>query len=237
MRSVSPCQKCRCVSSNRRSSERHIVPHRAALMQALEGEDRYGIALIVQMGGVPNELQIILETAQYAPAVQGLRQTGGYIVRCLGVREHRAQVGVFARLQILDDHPLLYHHNTPRVAVHFEGKPANLHELVLDISQAYVSTFGPWRNVAEMGDDLNPELPLTDLLNTGYGLLGVMPKPLAQRMARVLEHHHLRASLSEEAGFEMVDEHGRSRLSKLLLIDRSYYIALDFSIETMTRVR
>jgi hypothetical protein len=209
------------------------MPKREQLLSQLQAEQDYGVLLVAQMGGSPNEVQVIVETARYDPAAEGLRPTGDYIIRALGVREHRVTVGVFGSLAFLDEHPLLYHHNTPRVAVHFDGKPQDIHELVLDISQAYVSTFGPWRNLIDMHADINRSQPLVDLLTSGFGLLGTMPKPLAERMARVLAHHHIHASLSEEAGFETVDEHGRSRLVKLLLLDQSYVIALDFSVDEM----
>lgn len=209
------------------------MPKRDQLLSQLQSDSDYGVLLVAQMGGAPNEVQLIVETARYDPAVEGLRPTGNYIIRALGVREHRVTVGVFGSLAISDDHPLLYHHNTPVTAVHFDGKPKDVHELVLDISQVYVSTFGPWRNLIDMQDDLNRSQPLVALLASGYGLLGTMPKPLAERMARVLAHHHIKASQSEQAGFETLDEHGRSRLVKALLLDQSYVVALDFTIEEM----
>ena len=209
------------------------MPKREQLLSQLEGERKYGVLLVTQMGGVPNEVQLIVETAEFDEAVQGLRPQGNYIIRALGVNEHRITLGVFGSLKILDDHPLLYHHNTPRVEVHFDGKPKDMNELVLDISQAFVSTFGPWRHLVEMDDDLNRTKPLVDLLGASYGLLGTMPKPLAERMARVLAHHGVNASLAEDTSFETEDEHGRSKLAKLLLIDHSYVIALDFSVEQL----
>jgi len=157
-------------------------------------------------------------------------------VRALGVREHRLSVGLFGRLAFADDHPILFHHNTPRVAIHFDGKPASVNELIVDISQTYISTFGPWRNVAEMGDDLNRAMPIASLMETGFGLLGTMPKPLAERMSKVLTHHKLKHSLSEEANFGEPDEHGRTRMAKALLIDFGYIVALDFSVEEMGKV-
>ncbi|NDJ60460.1 MAG: hypothetical protein GYB67_05000 [Chloroflexi bacterium] len=205
---------------------------RDQLISALAAENIYGVLLVAQVGGVPNELQLIIETAEYDESAQGLRPRANYIIRVLGVLEHRLTLGVFGRLLFTDDHPLLYHHNAPKVAVHFDGKPANINELVLDISQAYASTFGPWRHIAEMGDDINRALPLVDLLATGYGLLGTMPRPLAERMARVLEHHKLRATLAAEANFP-TDSQGRARQATCLLLDESYCIALDFSVEQM----
>ena len=209
------------------------MPAREQLLDELQGEHDYGVLLMAQMGGVPNELQFIVETARYDEAAQGLRPQHDYTIRALGVREHRFSLGVFGRLSIVAEHPLLYHHNTPRVALYFDGKAANVNELVLDISQAYVSTFGQWRHLVDMAEDINRAMPMVDLLESSYGLLGTMPKPLALRLEKVLGHHEVGCTLSEDASFETTDEHGRSRLAKLLLIDQSYVIALDFSIERM----
>lgn len=211
------------------------MPAREQLLSELQGEQGYGVLLMTQMGGVPNELQLIVETARYDAAAEGLRPQHDYAIRVLSVNEHRVSLGIFGHLAFYDDHPLLYHYNTPRVAVYFDGKPANVNELVLDISQAYVSTFAQWRHLVEMPDDLNRAVPLVDLLTSGYGLLGTMPKPLAQRIEKVLAHHKIGVTLSEDATFDTPDEHGRSRLAKLLLIDQSYFIGLDFSVDQMGR--
>jgi hypothetical protein len=212
------------------------MPKRDLLLDDLKGESDYGVLLVAQMGGVPNELQFVIETAAYDEAVEGLRPKRNYIVRALGVREHRVSVGLFGRLSFADDHPILIHHNTPRVAVHFTGKPADVNELMVDITQAYISTFGPWRHVVEMAEDLNRATPLLKLFETGFGLLGTMPKPLADRMAKVLTHHKLNVNMAEDTSFELTDEHGRSRLLKALLIDMSYVVALDFSVEELGKV-
>lgn len=209
------------------------MPKRDQLIGELQGEGDYGVLLVAQMGGVPNELQLIVETAKYDQGVEGLRPQHDYIIRVLGVREHRVNLGVFGSLAFSDDHPLLYHHNTPRVAIHFNSKPDNVNEVVLDISQAYVSTFGRWRHLVDMAEDINRAMPMVDLLNSGYGLLGTMPRPFAERIAKVLDHHCVTYSLTEDASFEATDDHGRSKLAKLLLIDQSYFIALDFSVELM----
>ncbi len=209
------------------------MPQRDQLLGELAGEEDYGVLLVAQMGGAPNELQLIIETARYDEHKQGLRPQHDYAIRVLGVREHRVNLGVFGKLAFIDDHPLLYHHNTPKVAVYFDGKPDDIYELVLDLSQTYVSTFGQWRHLVDMADDFNRAMPLVDLLQSGYGLLGTMPKSLAERVGKVLAHHNVKYNLSEDATFETEDEHGRSRLAKLLLIDQSYFIALDFSVERM----
>ncbi len=203
------------------------------LLGELQGEQDYGVLLAVQMGGVPQELQLMIQTAQYDEAAQGLRPRAQYILRALGVVEHRVSLGMFGRLFIADEHPILFHYNLTRHAIHFEGKPKDVNELVLDIHQGYLSTFGPWRELAR---DINREKPLVDLLQSGGGVLGTMPKPAAERMVKVLEHHGLTTRLDEEATYEKDDEHGRSRRMKLLGVDDSYLIALDFSVDEMGKV-
>ncbi len=209
------------------------MPAREQLLSELTQENDFGVLLVTQMGGAPNELQLVIETAEFDPVARGLRPRHAYAIRVLGEYEHRIQLGMFKRLAILDDHPLLYHTNTPRVAVHFDGKAADINELALDISQMYVSVFQNWRHLVDQEDDINRTIPLIDLLKRGYGLLGTMPKPLAEKIGRVLAHHHVKFTLAEEVGFSATDGKGRSQLAKVLLMDDSYFIALDFSVEQM----
>ena len=203
---------------------------REALLAELQGESHYGIFLAVQMGGVPQELQLIVQTAIFDEQVQGLRPKSQYVIRALGVVEHRVSLGVFGNLFIADEHPVLLHYNAPRAVIQFEGQPDDVNELVLDINQAYLSTFGPWRELAK---DINRTQPLVDLLKSGSGVLGTMPKPGAERMGRVLAHHGMKSTLHESRDYEEQDEHGRSRNMRLLGIDDSYLIALDFSVDEL----
>jgi len=206
------------------------MPERQKLFDDLRGENDVGVLLMAQMGGVPNELQVFIQTARYDTEAQGLRDKNGYIIRALSVHEHRLSLGLFGNLFIADEHPILLHHNEPRLAVHFEGQPADVYELVLDIHQAHASTFGPWRDLA---GDINREQPLVDLLRSGRGLLGTMPQTAAERMARVLEHHHLTARLEGDGQRRETDEHGHSTQWKLLGIGDSYFVALDFAVDVM----
>ena len=208
------------------------MPERDNLLNDLKDQNDVGVLLLAQMGGVPNELQLIIQTARYDESVQGLRERpGGYVIRVLGVREHRLNLGLFGSLFFSAEHPILMHHNEPKAEVHFTGQPANVSELVLDISQAYASTFGPWR---ELANDINREQPLFDLLQSGAGRLGAFPRSAAERMQRVLEHHGLSAALaSVEAARDQTDEHGRSQMWQLLGIGDSYFVALDFTVDRM----
>jgi hypothetical protein len=213
-----------------------IMPKRQFLLDDLKGEHDYGILLMAQIGGVPNEMQFVIQTASYDPDKEGLRPRRSFVIRALGVFEQRVSLGVFGRLAFAADHPILYHHNAPRAQIFIQSKPQNVNEVIIDISQTYISTFGAWRNVAEMGSDLNRAMPMATLLETGYGLLGTMPKPLAERIAKVLDHHKITYSLTEEANYQPTDEHGRSKLSQALLIDFGYVVALEFTVEELGKV-
>ena len=206
------------------------MPDRQQLLSELQGENDVGVLLMAQMGGVPSELQVFIQTAQYDAAAEGLRDKNGYMIRILSVQEHRLSLGLFGSLFIAEQHPILLHHNEPLLDVHFEGQPADINELVLDIHQAHASTFGPWR---ELAGDINREQPLFTLLQSGGGKLGTMPKTAAERMVRVLQHHHMQARSDDTPEREETDEHGRSTLWKLLGIGDSYFVALDFTVDKM----
>jgi hypothetical protein len=209
------------------------MPKRDLLLSDLKGENGVGVLLAAQMGGTPNELQLMVQTGQFDPVKQGIRPRRQFTIRAIGVEEHRLSLGLFGALFFADEHPILYHHNLPRAAIHFTGTPADVHELVLDIHQAWVSTFGPWR---ELIADINHETPLTTLLKSGAGQLGIMPRPAAERMSRVLAHHGMQTRLEPIDRYEDSDEHGRSRLYKLMGIDDSYLIALDYTVDEMGKI-
>jgi hypothetical protein len=208
------------------------MPKREQLLHELEGSDDVGVLLVAQMGGVPEEIQLVIQTATYDEKVGGLRERTAYIVRALGVKEHRVTLGVFGTLFFAVDHPILYHHNEARHEVSFKGVPANPNELVLDIQAAYSATFGPWRH---LGDDINRAKPLFDLIQQGEGVLGKMPEPAANRIAQVFKHHNMQAKSQEldPRRSEDPDEHGRSQRLKMLGIDDAYFIAYEFMVDLM----
>lgn len=210
------------------------MPKKDELIHFLQGEHNVGVLLMVQMGGVPEELQLIIQTATYDEKVGGLREKKAYIIRALGVKEHRTTVGIFGSLFFATDHPILYHHKSPLYKVEFKGTPQDPNELVLDIQAAYSATFGPWRDLAE---DINREKPLYDLLQSGEGTLGTMPEQAANRMLKVFDHHNMLAHLDkveDKRGTDPDDDHGEfSTELQLLGIDDSYFIGYSFMVDEM----
>lgn len=205
------------------------MPRRDQLFQELNGEDRFGVILLAQLDAVPETLQFIVTTTRLDPVTGGFRDVGQYIVRAIGVAEHRLTLGLFTTAVIKDEHPLLYQYNTAPVGLFFRGQPNDANALFGDVMQAYASTFGPWRQPPTY---LNTSKPLISLLSSGGDLVGQMPTPLADHLTKAFEAHGLETRAVAEP-METEDEHGRSRLRKVLLMDESYIVAFDFTVETL----
>lgn len=194
------------------------------LTETLQAEHKLGVLLAAQMGGTPEEIQVMLQVADYDAEREAIKpEPTIYILRCLGVQEHRLSLGIFGSLVIVDEHPLLWHHNFPFQQIYFRGEPTNLDELMLALSQLYGQLYGKFRSLA---DDLNLAVPLGILLKGGYGLLGEMPQPLADIVKDLLERYGLtvnfvQAETEPPPGF------------KLLAMDNSYFIAQLFNAEPL----
>jgi hypothetical protein len=199
------------------------------LLDALAPEDNLGILLAMQMGGTPQEIQVILQTTEFHAEKDALRVTGQYIVRAIGVVEHRASLGFFRTLVISQNNPLLYPHNEKLMQVMFKGIPDNIDSLMIDINQLYGQTYGIYDPNRRMADELNLAQPLATLLGTGEGLLGIMPEPFAKRLSKVLERHHMTADL-----VEITETHRpEGVIFQSLVMDDSYIIAQAFSVDPM----
>ncbi|MCU0476264.1 MAG: hypothetical protein MUC99_09170 [Anaerolineae bacterium] len=207
------------------------MPKRDQLLADLAPDNHYGVLVMAQLDAVPETVQLVIATTQEDPATGGLRDLNRYLVRVLGVVEQRTSLGLFATLQVVDEHPLTLRYNHPTVALFFRGTPDHPDSTAMDILQAYASTLQGWHHPPMY---LNPEQPLVSLLQSGGGLLGEMPKPLADALEPVLQAHGLETKQFADEGVNQ-DEHGRSQKRKALLLDDSYLVALDLSVERLGR--
>lgn len=210
------------------------MPKRDKLFEDMNGDDRQAAMLVAQVGGMPNELQIILETAQYDEQQEGLRPLNNYIVRVLGVTEHRiVNLGTTVQdIKLVDEHPLLYQYNKTPVALFVRGITPDINALVLDITQAHAQVFGLWRRFPEY---INIEQPLFTLFEAGGGLLGQMPKPLANQLVPVLELHGLETKIveGENPATKNKNPLAADQKIKVLFIGSSYFISYAFSVDEM----
>lgn len=198
------------------------MPRRDQFLADLAGDDDYGVLLLAQMDGVPDTLQCVVATTRHDATAGGLIDKHRYVIRAVGVQEHRLSVGMFKSARLLDDHPLLYEYNRPPAALFFRGQPDDAHALVVDLFQGYASTFGPWRQLPTY---LNVTKPLTDLVQGGGDLVGQMPKPLAEQLAKAFERHGTETKITEDKPPQPPQ--------KLLLLDESYIVATTFSIDLL----
>lgn len=206
------------------------MPKRQQFFADLTEEGRQAALLIAQVGAMPTELQLVVQVAQWEETSGGLRPIRTYVVRVLGALEHRVvNLGTTTdEVTLTDDHPLLYAYSSPAAALFFRGQPSNPALLALDIAQEHALTFRGWRHFP---DYLNVSVPLLTLLSSGGGLLGQMPLPLAQRLARALEAHQLETKIMEDAPPARPPMDGQ-RL-QVLLLGESYFISWAFSFEEM----
>lgn len=210
---------------------------REQFLHDLRGENRQAALLIAQVGGMPTELQLVIQIADYDEQAGGLRPLRSYIVRASGVLEHHiSTLGTTVdEVHLLHEHPLLYSYVEPPAAVFFRGSASNAPVLLLDLMQAHASTFGPWRRFPEF---FNVKQPLLSLLQSGGGLLGQMPESLARRVVTALEHHKLEHKVM--VGTPHVDTSKNPYLQgaplSLLLLGDSYVIAYAFSFDEIGKV-
>lgn len=194
------------------------------LIDDLQAENRVGILLAAQMGGTPEEIQLIIQVADYEAEDDALRPKQAYVMRCFGVREQRLSLGLFGRMAYTADNALLWNHNELYHQVYFRGVPTDVNSLMLDLNQLYGQHYGPFRTLA---DDLNLARPLGSLLSTGYGLLGEMPEPMARYVVDILQRHNLKTGI-------IPAEQDRPPVEfQLLVMDDSFIIAQMYSVEPM----
>lgn len=209
------------------------MPKRDQLLTDMQGEDRHVALLVAQVGAMPTEIQLIVQTARYDEAAKGLHPLHSYIIRVVGATEHRINnLGMTTtELTWVDDHPLLWQYTQAAAALFFRGQPDDSHALALELAQAHASTFRGWRHFPEY---FNLEKSLYELLRSGGGLLGQMPQALAEACVPVLERHGLETKVL--LGQSHVDQaQGPLKHQKLqaLLIGESYFISYMFTVEEM----
>ncbi|MGB1288649.1 MAG: hypothetical protein ACPG7F_19095 [Aggregatilineales bacterium] len=194
----------------------------------LAAENRVAALLVAQVGGMPSELQLITQVADYDEAAGGLRPVRSYIIRVSGAEEHRVvNLGMtVADIKIYETHPLLAQYNDTPVALFFRGVPDDTNSIVLDIAQAHAMTFQGWR---EFPQYLNVEHPLETLFRSGGGLMGQMPQSLADALIPVLEKHGLEYKIIEGEQSKSV----MNQRHKVLVMGQSYFVSYAFSFDEM----
>jgi hypothetical protein len=193
------------------------------LMQSLTDEpDKIGILLAVQMGGTPQELQLLIQTANFTEETHTVQSEEAFLLRCVGVGEHRVSLGMFKQMMLVDDDPLLWNHNTPYVQVYFRGQTEQIDTLMLELTQLYGQHYSVFRSLA---DDINRMAPLSTILSGGYGLLGEMPTPMAERVKTLFERNGLTIT------FQPSERETPTIPSRLLVLDDSFFIAQLFSAD------
>ena len=195
-----------------------------SIIQTLTHNDKIGVLLVAQMGATPQEVQLILQTADYDEETYTVTTGDTFIIRCIGVEDHRISVGLFNRLIVTDEHPVLWNYNEVFRQIYFKGTPDNIDGLMLELNQLYGQHYGEVRNLAQ---DINRMAPLETILKRGNGLLGEMARPMAEKIKALFARYEMEVNLvpseQEEPPFKHV----------LLVMDDSFVIAQLFSADPL----
>lgn len=209
------------------------MPARQQFLEDMSGDDRHAAILVAQVGGMPTELQLIVQTSEYISGEGGLKPLRTFIIRVNGVIEHRVvNLGMTAGdVQLTGDHPLLWQYTEKPAGVFFRGTPEDPHALGLALSQVYLDVFDMWRTFPNY---INTSQPLNELLTSGGGLLGQMPRPLADKVVPLLERHGLETKvIYDESYIERAEGPMREQEMLALIFDDSYFISQMFTFELM----
>jgi hypothetical protein len=194
------------------------------ILTALQPDHNLGVLLAAQVGGTPQELQLILQTTAPDEVADNYRPTGQYIIRALGVEEHRLALGLFSNIAVTDQNTMLHRYNVPIMEVHFKGVPDNTDGLMLELQQTYEQTYGMYRH---LGEEVNRTSSLEALLKSGEGLLGTMAAPFVDKLHPLFKRYGVTLTAKD-----MQIE--RTPITyQLLAMDDSYIIAQVFSADPM----
>src|SRR5579863_9696913 len=134
------------------------------IVHDLEADNAVGLLLAAQLGNTPSEMILMLRTAILDGAIGGLRPNGQYVIRLAGLVEHKITLGLFNHIAFVNDHPLLYHHNTPGRRIYVTSPAADPDAMLKQIETAHSEMFGQWRN---WRDDLNHRAEPGEILAQG----------------------------------------------------------------------
>ena len=209
------------VAAETRESQLH-TPF-GPIVRDLQTEGAVGLLLVAQLGNSPSEMILAVRTTILDQAVGGLRPLNQYLIKLAGLVEHKITLGLFNHLALVEDHPLLHHHNAASVRIYL-GSPTVDPDAVLDqLEGAHFEMFGRWR---DLGDDLNHRIAPAELLKAGMGTLGEFPTPFAAALGDVLKANDIAYWTAP----------GEPKIGRcyLLAFDNSYLVARGFSVEQST---
>lgn len=193
------------------------------LLRELQPDNAMGLLLAAQLGNTPSELALVVRTTYLDAASGGLRPIGYYTIQMTSLAEHKLSLGPFNHAALLDDHPLLYHHNAPGVRVFVSSAAADPEALIEQIDEAHYQMFGQWRT---LDGELNKRMEPKDVLTNGLGLIGEMPQPFAEAVSHVLTSHNVQHTL--------VESEPKIGHFKLMALDNSYFVARAFAVQSVS---
>lgn len=193
------------------------------IIQHLQTPNALGLLLAAQLGTTPSEIIAVTRTVTMNPENGQLTPVGMYQIKLGSLIEHKITLGAFNHAALLDDHPILYHHNHQVIRVFVTSKADDPDDVFEQLATAYLDTFTEYRKLA---DDLNQRTEPDDILRNGMGTLGDFPEPFAITVARLLHENGVKTTLvatdPKIGGF------------RLLAFDDSYFVARTIEVQEIS---
>jgi len=168
---------------------------------------------------------------QIVVSVNGTKEDT-WILSCKNVlAQSLIREGMFS-LQLVDDHPILWEFRQVNASAFFRGIPSNRDACVGALYAAHRRTVGFWIN---FGSQLNNSSRISELLETGDGLLAIGPIALLNAYREALAPYGVDVSIVGEHRAHYWDGNVRKRLTDenvmALLLGSSYLVGIGFTAE------
>ena len=157
---------------------------------------------------------------------------GTWLIRCKNtLKSILSNEGGFS-LDLLKNHPLLWEFTYPSAPAFFSGIPANSAACVGALYETHSKAVGAW---ISFGSQFNNNLPISQLLSTGNGLLAQGPVPLLSLYKEALLVHGVEVNIVNEYGPKFWNGTSWESLVgeevKVLLLGASYVIGIGWTGE------
>lgn len=149
-------------------------------------------------------------------------------VQITGVRDESIKSGFSHKLELLEEHPLLWAHNQLQTSLYFGQSTSKPHELFTEIYSTHLRLT---RNWVPLNQYINANVSIIDLCKSPSGLFASGPIKILEEYQRVLESHRMNPTIvgghypKRWSNGHQVDE---TETLRILVIGKSYVIGETF---------
>jgi hypothetical protein len=130
-------------------------------------------------------------------------------ILCVNVQESTLTVGGVQEVRVVDEHPVLFEHNSARSQLMFSSAPDNPFEVIGRLMEAHKNFYDHWR---PLSDHLHAN---SAVLSGGYGLIARGPRVVLEAYAD---------AINTRLSVNIVDRSTPKNQFKALIFDRQFLV-------------